>query len=168
MNSSEQMGYRGHSFEVEAVKRGDESWESRYRVDFAQHLPADLTFGPRNITPLDPCWATPTEALTHATELAHAAIDAFERLESGDGTAADPGLRDLRLTLRYVLQTDDGYERQLECLDMADVLNQLGKIGPRLRHAFVLDAAGTTVLEAGHDDRHQRERPDHADWPQTE
>jgi len=159
--------YRGHLFGVEAAPRGRE-WEGRYRIDFMPEPPGNFNLGPRCFVTLDATWATPIEAMNHATELAYAAIDAFERLDEANETAADPGLRDTRLTLRYVMQPDEGVEKQIECTGMNDALRQIRRLGPDLRHAFVLDAAGTTVLEAGRDDRIQRERPDHADWPQVD
>ena len=92
--------------------------------------------------------------------------------EPGAVWLTDPELHEpapiRRLTLRYLLEADDGVERQIDCTSMADVLHHLNQLGPQLRHAFVFDTAGITVLEAGRDDRLERERSDHADWPQTE
>ncbi|XHS77966.1 hypothetical protein ACFJGW_19930 [Burkholderiaceae bacterium UC74_6] len=96
----------------------------------------------------------------------------MQDFEPGAVWLTDPDLHEpaptRRLTLRYLLEGEDGVERQIDCTSMADVLHHLDEFGPQLRHAFVFDGAGTTVLEAGRDDRRERERPDHADWPQTE
>ncbi len=159
--------YRGHRFKAEAVARGG-AWQGLYRTDFMLQPAAGHTLGPRQAESLDSCWSTPTEAVTHAAELAHAAIDAYERLAGSAAAVPDSGLRDQRLTLCYSLLAEDGVERQRSCADPAEVLEVIHSLEPGLRHAFVLDAAGTVLLEAGIDDRAERERTDHADWPQTE
>lgn len=75
-NPSDQ--YRGQSFMVRAqLKAG--VWTSHYRLtsqSSAQASAAQATTDHR-WTPLDPAWATESEALMNATEAAHAAINAF-------------------------------------------------------------------------------------------
>lgn len=159
--------YRGHSFAVEAVG-SDDSWQGRHQIDF-MHGPAQgHTLGARNAISSEPCWATQAEALAYATEQAYAAIDAYSRLEHEMVAMADTGLRDQRLTVRYSLLAEDGVERQHDCMGMMEASRFIGGLGTSLRHAFVLDAAGTTLIEAGIDDRNQRGLPNHADWPQID
>ena len=159
--------YRGHRFTAEAVARGN-AWLGRYQVDFMPQPAFEHTLGPRAAATLDQSWATPAEAAHHAIEQAHAAIDAYVRLLDGAAAEADSGLRDQRLTLCYSLLADDGVEKQRPVSSTAEAAQIIRSLGTGLRHAFVLDSAGTTVLEAGIDDRVERERPNHADWPQTE
>lgn len=163
----QQQLYRGHSYAVEAVG-ADASWQGRHQIDFMHGPAPGHTLGARYAVSSEPCWATQAEALAYATEQAYAAIDAYSRLEREMVAMADSGLRDQRLTLRYSLLSEDGVERQQDCFGMMEAARFIGGLGTSLRHAFVLDAAGTTLIEAGVDDRQLRERPDHADWPQTD
>ena len=158
--------YRGHSFVTEAIG-ADDSWQGRHRIGFMRGaLAQGHTIGVRWAVPLELTWATPAEALAYATEQAYAAIDAYARLKEESIARPDSGLRDQRLTVRYSLLAEDGVERQQEFFSAAGALQFIERLGDSLAHAVVLDAAGTTLIEAGSDFPIQHERPNHADWPQ--
>ena len=165
-SSSAPQNYRGHQFVVEAVDLGS-SWQGRHRIDFMRAPAQGHTLGVRWGVPLALSWATPAEALAYATEQAYAAIDAYDRMKQEPAARPDSGLRDQRLTVRYSLQQDDGVERQQEFFGLSDAMRFFHSLEGSLNHAVVLDAAGTTLVEAGIDEFHQPRRPDHADWPQT-
>ncbi len=160
--------YRGHSFTTEAIG-ADESWRGRHRIDFMRSSASAQghTIGVRWAVPLEMTWATPTEALAYAAEQAYAAIDAYARLKEEAVARPDSGLRDQRLTVRYSLLAEDGVEHQQEFHSAPGALQFIQRLGDSLAHAVVLDAAGTTLIEAGKDFPIQHERPNHADWPQT-
>ena len=160
--------YRGHSFVTEAVG-ADDSWQGRHRIDFMRggQMQKGHTLGARWAVPLESTWATPAEALAYATEQAYAAIDAYARLKDEAVARPDSGLRDQRLVVRYSLLAEDGVEKQQEFFSAPGALQFIERLGDSLAHAVVLDAAGTTLIEAGNDYPIQHERPNHADWPQT-
>lgn len=161
-----QQIYRGHCFVTEVVGAGS-SWQGRHRIDFMRAPAQGHTIGVRWGVPLDLSWATPAEAEAYATEQAYAAIDAYARLKDETVARSDSGLRDQRLVVRYSLLQEDGIERQQTFFSAAGALQFVERLGDSLSHAVVLDAAGTTLIEAGSDFPIQQERPNHADWPQT-
>lgn len=70
--------YRGHLFQIEA-RQSNRAWIGHFQlVGTSRSVEAEAAAaGQHQWTPLDPAWATEKEALTNATEAAHAAINAL-------------------------------------------------------------------------------------------